>query len=119
MAEDILDIIFKPLPIFELYKPGVAKKKVLEALTTASEHLSDVETALVLSSYFANDEIGEKLGTYGGKIGDFAGYIAMPETVVKNFQAALKITTAIAGLKGKISDNPQAAAKAFGKLLAA
>ena len=114
--EDILDVIFRPLPMFELYKPGVAKKKVLEALESAAENLNDVETVLTLSSYFANDEIGEKLGVYGGKISEFAGHLALPGTVVKNFQAAIKITTAIAGLKGKISDNPQAAAKAFGKL---
>ncbi len=114
--EDILDIIFRPLPMFELYKPGVAKKKVLDALSTASEHLGDVETALILSSYFANDEIGDKLSEYGGTVSEFAGYIALPETVVKNFQAATKITSAVAGLKGKISDNPQAAALAFGRL---
>lgn len=114
--EDILDIVFKPLPMFELYGSGVAKKKVLEALESAAANLSDVETAIKLSRYFADDEIGKKLGKCGEKVGEFAGYLALPETVVKNFQAAIKITTAIAGLKGKISDNPQGAAIAFGKL---
>lgn len=116
--EDFLDVTFRPISfnyfeMLELYKPGSAKEKVLDALEAASENLSDVETALILSSYFANDEIGGKLTTYGGKISEFAGHLAMPGLVIKNFQAATKISTAITGLKGKISDNPQAAAKAF------
>lgn len=118
---DILDEIFKPFPYFEmleLYKPGVAQKKVLEALDSASENLGDVSTALRFAEFFADDEIGGVLGTYSEHVSGFAEKLAMPGTVIKNFQSAMKITSAVTGLKGKISDNPQAAAKAFGKLFA-
>ena len=122
MSDDgIVDAIFKPISfnyfeMLEHYKPDAAKAKVLEALDSAAENLSDVETAMILASYFGDEKIGKELSVYGGKVGEFAGHLARPGSVIKNFQAAMKISQAVVNLRGKISDNPQAAAKAFGKL---
>lgn len=121
--EDVADIILRPISfnyfeMLELYKPGSAREKVLEALESASESLGDVSTALAFAEFFANEEIGAALSGYGKHISEFAGHLSKPGTIIKNFQAAMKITEAITGLRGKISDNPQAAAKAFGKLFA-
>lgn len=92
------------------------KQTLIDALDNASAGLEDVSTSLNFAEVFADASVASKLENYRSKLVEMAEKLALPGTAIKNYQAAMKILEGVNGLRGKIRDNPQAAAIAFGKL---
>ncbi len=82
------------------------------------EKLEFAEQALVgLDVLYVEDfpEL-ENLREVRASIGKVIAVVSLPDTVLKNYEAARMITRAANDLRGNISDDPQRAALAFGKL---
>lgn len=100
------DELTKPLPI-NIWNLNSVRKQLKGDLEKASEYLGYAE-------HFVDD--GHKLIEYRGKVNEVVKVLSMPDTAVKNLMSAVKITQAVYDLRGNIRDDPQKAAKAFGKL---
>lgn len=103
-SERLVDVVVWTLA------PNVAKEKLQNTLEYASSALDVAETFVD-----SRDKVS-KIQGFKGKIDKMSKMLSLPETVIKNYHSALKITRAVADLRGNIRDNPQKAAKAFGKL---
>ncbi len=98
--------LWKPIPV-PFWNLNEMRAKMISSLSDASGYLEVAE-------YFV-DDMG-KLQEFRSRIDKTVEVLSLPDTVVKNYMTAMKIVQAVADLRGNIRQNPQRAAKAFGKL---
>lgn len=108
MSERLKDVIV--WTIMWTTEPNKAKENLKEMLDYASSAPDIAET-------FTDSRSGlAKIRNLKGKLGTMSKVLTTPETVIQNVHSVIKISRAIGDLRGNIRDNPQKAAKAFGKL---
>ncbi|MEP7212839.1 MAG: hypothetical protein ABI791_07180 [Acidobacteriota bacterium] len=100
------DEVFKPLPSYKNFHKS--KEELIADLERASSYLGAAEMVI---------DDAERISVYRDKIDQTIQVLELPETTYKNIVSGIKIANAISDLgKINISQNPQAAAKAFGRL---
>lgn len=104
---DFLDTLFRPMDLALIYKPGEAKKRLQQDLERASD-------ALMIAEAFVDDI--ETLRGYRSKVDEIVHMLSLTDTVISNVRSAIKIYGAVSDLRGNIRNNPEKAAKAFGRL---
>lgn len=101
------DKLIEPLEMSWLQGPSKVKEKIINSLEFTSQALEVAESFI--------DDV-DKLSDYRAKIDKTVEILSLPDTIIENYGSAMKIVKAVSDLRGNIRDNPQRAAKAFGKL---